>query len=33
MKSAAHVALNCRAYTRGDAARIGLNVLLYLLNQ
>jgi hypothetical protein len=28
-----HEAIGCRGYTRGDAARIGLNVLLYLLNQ
>ena len=28
-----HEAFGCRGYTRGDAARIGLNVLLYLLNQ
>ena len=28
-----HEAFGCRGYTRQDAARIGLNVLLYLLNQ
>ncbi|MCC7475730.1 MAG: DUF4159 domain-containing protein [Pirellulales bacterium] len=28
-----HEALSCRGYTREDAARIGLNVLLYSLNQ
>jgi hypothetical protein len=28
-----HEALGCRGYTRQDAARIGLNVLLYSLNQ
>jgi hypothetical protein len=28
-----HDSIGCRGYTRGDAARIGLNVLLYLLNQ
>jgi hypothetical protein len=27
-----HEALQCRGYTREDAARIGLNVLLYSLN-
>jgi hypothetical protein len=26
-------AFGCRGYTRQDAARIGLNVLLYSLNQ
>ena len=28
-----HEALGCRGYTQQDAARIGLNVLLYSLNQ
>ena len=28
-----HEAFGCRGYTREDAARIGLNVLLYSLNQ
>jgi hypothetical protein len=28
-----HEAIGCRGYTREDAARIGLNVLLYSLNQ
>jgi len=28
-----HEALACRGYTQADAARIGLNVLLYSLNQ
>lgn len=28
-----HEAIQCRGYTREDAARIGLNVLLYSLNQ
>jgi hypothetical protein len=28
-----HEAIGCRGYTRADAARIGLNVLLYSLNQ
>jgi hypothetical protein len=28
-----HEALGCRGYTRQDAARIALNVLLYTLNQ
>ena len=28
-----HEAIGCRGYTRQDAARIGLNVLLYSLNQ
>ena len=28
-----HESLGCRGYTRQDAARIGLNVLLYSLNQ
>ena len=28
-----HEALGCRGYIRQDAARIGLNVLLYSLNQ
>jgi hypothetical protein len=28
-----HEAFGCRGYTRQDAARIGLNVLLYSLNQ
>jgi hypothetical protein len=28
-----HEALGCRGYTHQDAARIGLNVLLYSLNQ
>ena len=27
-----HEALECRGYTREDAARIGLNVLMYSLN-
>ena len=27
-----HEALQCRGYTREDAARIGLNVLMYSLN-
>jgi hypothetical protein len=28
-----HEAVGCRGYTRADAARIGLNVLLYTMNQ
>ena len=28
-----HEAIGCRGYTQQDAARIGLNVLLYSLNQ
>jgi hypothetical protein len=28
-----HEAVGCRGYTRQDAARIGLNTLLYSLNQ
>jgi hypothetical protein len=28
-----HQAIGCRGYTREDAARIGLNVLIYSLNQ
>jgi hypothetical protein len=28
-----HEALTCRGYSREDAARIGLNVLLYTINQ
>jgi hypothetical protein len=28
-----HEAVGCRGYTQQDAARIGLNVLLYTLNQ
>ena len=28
-----HEAIQCRGYTREDAARIGLNVLLYSVNQ
>jgi len=28
-----HESFGCRGYTRQDAARIGLNVLVYSLNQ
>ena len=28
-----HEAIGCRGYTQEDAARLGLNVLLYSLNQ
>ena len=28
-----HEAVECRGYTREDAARIGLNVLMYSINQ